>query len=573
MTVKTKAPAEAEVTLDQLKASLMLQYNEENLSRSTKVRASLVIDTLKDIGIRFVRELASGDIHERFEAGIERYAEATQRLLRITLTAIRNHAFRMGLLALPPGKKIPAHRTLFMPLSDVERLLDYLRDKAQFTWEDHRLYVLVSVVVFAELRLIESLDLCIEDIDRGNATIHTQRSKRNEVAYPRIVRFPSVVTTIIEKWLPRVAGDKWLFPGVRHLGPWTPDNARIELEIAGVAAGIPRVSFDALRRSYRQVKAWCNIPDKEFEAIGRIRAQIQAGGTVADALLGQGRADSDGTRRELTLEEATRLMTWLGEHSATLEDHLLYTYVGLALFAGLGRSDLGRLERGHVDFDRLTIDFPGRDPIPLSPEAAEILGEWLARDDIDESPFVFPGKTSKKHPTKYSRDNHFHKATADAGIPWKVMVGDLRQFWTRQENRVRLAAEYRSMKQPAAGGTGNSVRRRKRKPRKGRPIPAAWHPDAPAAIQIRRSDRVAIVWGQPKPALSHTETDVISALLKAGPGGLTLGELKAKLGTGSGRTTLTRLKQRDADWDAAILKPGTPYGRYRIAPNVVSDAM
>jgi hypothetical protein len=57
----------------------------------------------------------------------------------------------------------------------------------------------------------------------------------------------------------------------------------------------------------------------------------------------------------------------------------------------------------------------------------------------------------------------------------------------------------------------------------------------------------------------------LDVLLQGKAEGFTFAEIESRSELGGWRETLRRLKQRDADWDSAILFPDQRYGRYRIA--------
>jgi hypothetical protein len=155
----------------------------------------------------------------------------------------------------------------------------------------------------------------------------------------------------------------------------------------------------------------------------------------------------------------------------------------------------------------------------------------------------------------------FHGAAKGAGIARKITLEDVQRFGAIPENRRALAAALPDMKPPESKPAEMPGKVRSR-----RSESSEWGigPDAPA-ITIRRSDRMAFVFGEQKGRLSITQARVINVLLRAGPQGLTLAQMEAKLTTKSGRKILVRLKEIDDDWGAAILFAGRSHAGYRIA--------
>lgn len=98
----------------------------------------------------------------------------------------------------------------------------------------------------------------------------------------------------------------------------------------------------------------------------------------------------------------------------------------------------------------------------------------------------------------------------------------------------------------------------------GRPAPAEH------TIQVGAAGEPTTIDGQSVKPLTAPQRAIIEALLNAGEDGLSEGEIRDLTSRGGARNTLVRLKKSDPLWDAIVVLPGIPHGRYRIAAAGVS---
>jgi hypothetical protein len=100
-------------------------------------------------------------------------------------------------------------------------------------------------------------------------------------------------------------------------------------------------------------------------------------------------------------------------------------------------------------------------------------------------------------------------------------------------------------------------------PTDAKPPTPSFSPNPPISVVILDTKtRRAIVNGKEK-KLNATQFSVVNALVMSRPPGLTLSGLRNK-SSGDARGILTRLRDQDEDWAAAIHMAGAPYCRYRI---------
>ena len=231
------------LSIDQLGDTVASHYKEVGVRPHTINLLVRVIEILKKDGVRYVHELADDDIRKRFKAAIgnKQIGGNYFHSLFYMLQTVRNHAARLGFLAIPP--KI-LYRSLSLSASDIERLLDYLRNRAKDDWNDHQLYAMVVIIIFAGLTLSEVLNLRVEDIDWDSCMIHVPRSKRTAKAFPLVVPMSAYVAKVIAVWLKRRCESEWLFHRTRSFESLNHADVCRWLQLAGLAAGIPEVGFE-----------------------------------------------------------------------------------------------------------------------------------------------------------------------------------------------------------------------------------------------------------------------------------------------------------------------------------------
>ena len=322
--------------------------------------------------IRRLAGLGASTTADFNESLSRKYAKAYPDIRALEeLRKVYNLAVELGSLYAAPKLDVPRRMDPVpapsrLSRSDVKRLLARLADGAG-TWEGHRLYALVVILLFTGLQRNKAIALRIKDLDRSGGPVHV----------------PEVIAPFLEGWTIRLpSGCDWLVPGKRMAGPWAVGShanalydPRAQLKAAGREAGIgPSVNFDALHRFYLENGAPDEAPPPAMPPGGR-----------------HDETEPLAPPHRLTLDEATRLMAHLRARSATWEGHRLYAIVGLALLAGLRRTEVLELQRDQVVNRRSTLVIPNRPPVPLVPEAIEILGGWLERADHGDTPWVFPG--------------------------------------------------------------------------------------------------------------------------------------------------------------------------------------
>jgi hypothetical protein len=102
-------------------------------------------------------------------------------------------------------------------------------------------------------------------------------------------------------------------------------------------------------------------------------------------------------------------------------------------------------------------------------------------------------------------------------------------------------------------------------PPTGTEAPGHEQQPPPPPVVLAGQGQSPRVLGRLKSPLSHAQYDVVQALLKAGPAGLTKDGLTSNSNHGDAVNILKRLARSDPDWKEVIRLAGKTGGRYRIA--------
>lgn len=87
-------------------------------------------------------------------------------------------------------------------------------------------------------------------------------------------------------------------------------------------------------------------------------------------------------------------------------------------------------------------------------------------------------------------------------------------------------------------------------------------PESP--VSLRGRSEMPVVLGVPQDVLTRAQYDVVEALVKAGPAGLSLRELAEASGRRYPNKTLDSLLARGGGWVACVKMAGQAHSRYRI---------
>jgi integrase len=612
----------APMPMSEFAAEMLSHYATLCRSLSTISSAGQVLNELVELtGVQSTGDLDDDAIRRFIDRQPPGQSPHTlQRKLR-TIRAACNHARRLGLIAAAPRvpliakpKAVDAEARRPLAREEVERVLDHLQ-RGSYTWEGGRLFVLAFTAAHTDLLKRELLELRWEDCDLDRATIRIRR--REEIlrsSRSPIARIPENLLPVLAAWRPR-SDRVWVFPNKTRSNYWAsgpPGTKPVQqLAAAGRAVGVAGFTFDALHRFFLEhaapgiglepvpMPARAGIAPQptpqDSQSIGIDQQHVAPTTAVADRPPPRRRHTEV---RDITIAAATRLLVHLLRGSATWEGHRLYALVAVVLFAGLRQAQALGLRWEDCDLEGRTLRI-GRRAIPhhLAAEAAQVLAEWRAREDLGGSDWVFPG-TLLVGPWWGGRPGQkplerLRAAAEDAGIG-HVTFDALRHLWLSCAGRVVLGEEFRSLRPPERIADGPQARRpgprpvlggpaRTRGPRAYRearearmvgavsrppdiatPVPPAADPETTIPVKFGPGNQITVL-GRPK-ELSKAGRRVIKALQEAGRDGMRPTQFQTVCGDGRG--IVKRLIGSDPDWAAVIHRDmcGDRVKRYWIGP-------
>ncbi len=544
-------------------AALYEHHTALGRADSTVARLKGIVAALYRIGVRTTDDLAADDLVPRILA--TRPAGESHHTRYGVLSALRtalDFAHREGRIdAIPPlptipqpgDRGLPAPRRL-LSRPEVLRVLSHMKARAD-SWEAQRTYVLARVAAATGLLARELLPLRWEDVDFEDQTLRVRpRERFRRSAQPAVVILAPTLLPDLASW--RDAADSpWLFPNKTRSGYWHdgPHGSRPVQRIAaaGRDAGVEGLTLDALRRFCLASLS----PGLELDGptIPALAPDVAAAGGEMGKTAAAPIPVKPPRRLEppatLTTDGATRLLATLRVRSATWEGHREFALFAAALFSGLGRNELFRLEVDAID------DLPA--------EAREVLVHWLARADGGGTRWAFPGVELRgpwEGGTWSGKPNaRLRAVAAELGLG-RLTFGCLRDFWKRSGGRVILGREYHETPTPPRILDGPRPKPTGPPPAAGRPPGYLQGPGEPLIIGGK-------AYGPPTPA----QYDALVILALAGGAGLGWAKLEEKSKFGAPRQTLTRFKAADPAYNGVVEFPVRPHGRVRchLAPPVM----
>lgn len=230
--------------------------------RGTRLKVAQALDVLASTGsVRTTADLttaAAADFVAAYAPG--RRANTVIGLLSY-LKALCNLAVEEGWLERAPAwrrvwpRPSPPCRARDLGRAAVGRLLAHLAARPA-TWEARRLHALVSLVAYTGVRRCEALLAGADQLDLGRSLFLVRPAPGGTLktaASAAAVPLPDAAADVLRDWLPCCRGP-WLFPGVRHRGPWAGgaagSRAIDHLKRSALEVGIPWISWHALRHTF-----------------------------------------------------------------------------------------------------------------------------------------------------------------------------------------------------------------------------------------------------------------------------------------------------------------------------------
>ena len=163
-------------------------------------------------------------------------------------------------------------------LGEIGRVLETADAEARGGgWEARRLRAMVYCYAYLGLRAGEARHLWRSDVDLIARTVTVQAHPEDDWS-PKTLRSAAVLPIaaplepILRYWL-RMAGEPWLFPGVRRVRPWGAGggggDALKQVKALGLRAGVPGLTIASLRKTVgTYAKTW-GLSGLELKALLR----------------------------------------------------------------------------------------------------------------------------------------------------------------------------------------------------------------------------------------------------------------------------------------------------------------
>jgi integrase len=250
-------PLRAKATWRQLRQVLREFAALPSMGRANDLRPAAIAAWIKAHPMRSPARTAS---LLRSLSGACSYAVGEGYLRRSPFAFRKVHEWIRNEVLAPEHPRPNRHRSA----EEIERVLRLLDAEASLgAWKSGRLQALVYLVAFTGLRKSEALHLRPWDIDLDARTVsieprRSSRLKTRKSAAKLPLAEPAV--DVLRRWKPR-CGDRYLFPGVRGIGPWLggcPGYKPLEeVQAAGERAGVAGLTFLGLRKGIGTLaKSW-----------------------------------------------------------------------------------------------------------------------------------------------------------------------------------------------------------------------------------------------------------------------------------------------------------------------------
>ncbi len=258
---------------------LLILYQPPRRARSTYRQMSQVLrEFAVDSALKRTSDLRPVAIARWMDRHPERTAVTTRSLLRCFRAAC-SHAMASGYLSVspftawkpadwiradsgPPSRPHPGHCTGEQIRAVLERA-DLEAQTGQ--WESCRRRALIYLYSFTGMRAGEGLHLWTSDVDLS-AEMITIQPHAEDGYRPKTLRSAArlpiarPLLPILATWLP-LSGCRWLFPGLKRLGPWLTGGPGVrpldQVAELGRRAGVAGLTIATFRKTFgTYAKTW-----------------------------------------------------------------------------------------------------------------------------------------------------------------------------------------------------------------------------------------------------------------------------------------------------------------------------
>lgn len=247
-------------SLVQLREELRSLYAPTTHAPKTWYIIRQAVDEIERLGVAATDQITVATISRWLEAH-DRRASFTNRKLLAALRTVCRYAEFEGYLDRNPFafrrrwiRSTKTARQRHHSAEAIGRVLFLLESEANLSWENHRLFALVSLYAHTGLRKLEALCLKVEDFDLDQGVVFVVARRRlKTLASEAPVPLPRACVLALESWLPNT-GSEWAFPHKHRTGPWTegrPGQKPLDqVKLAGERAGVKGFTILSLRHSF-----------------------------------------------------------------------------------------------------------------------------------------------------------------------------------------------------------------------------------------------------------------------------------------------------------------------------------
>lgn len=281
------------VPFDHFKAEFLAQHRAQS-APATLAKYEQLCRLLEGLGVETTGQLTL-DLVARFIAS-RPAAESpfTTRGLLMSLRSICYDAEARRYVQVSPFRLRKLSRLIRAPKpegvrhqgrDEIRRVFDLMRRDTETKqgwpqWRARRLYALTATVALTGLRAREAQRLWVADLDLVNGIINLKPRTKSGLlktdASAQPVILPKALKPILTDWLrhrldarrgfdlPTAAEIPWVFPGSTRTCAWVGGSSGVRpmdcLRAAATRAGVPRMTFQSLRRSFATAAEAAGIP-------------------------------------------------------------------------------------------------------------------------------------------------------------------------------------------------------------------------------------------------------------------------------------------------------------------------
>lgn len=256
----------ARIPWPRFRSEVLSLYTPPLARKTTYWKIQQTLRLIEALGVKTTADLTP-DLVSRFLRSNASWKPATVKGHLGYLRTICTHAHRMGYVRVNPitarrdwlrGFAAPDEEdeaAAHLSLDEVAALLATAEAQSS-TWLGGRTHALLALVAYTGLRKMEALTRQVTDFDLVRRILRLRTNKKWQPktrASVQPVPLPAALVPALVTWFGR-CGSVWAFPARRGDVPWTSGYLGSRpldvVKAIGVEAGVPHVTFQALRHSW-----------------------------------------------------------------------------------------------------------------------------------------------------------------------------------------------------------------------------------------------------------------------------------------------------------------------------------